>query len=62
MSMSGSGLKGYLHPMPPKAARRQAPFWSPRLAHQSEHPARRLRGRHRRGTLLLRGHPCENKP
>ena len=42
--------------MPPKAARRQGSFWSPRLVHQSEQPARRLCGRHRRGTFLLRGH------
>ena len=47
--------------MAPKAARRQGPFWLLRLAHQSEQPARRLRGRHRRGTLLLRGHTCAKK-
>ena len=58
---SQRALKGYLHPMAPKAARRQGPFWLLRLAHQSEQPARRLRGRHRRGTLLLRGHTCAKK-
>ena len=49
-------LKRYLHPMPPKAARRQGCFWPPRRSHQSDQPARRLCGRYRRGTLLLRGH------
>ena len=48
--------------MPPEAARRQAAFWPARLSHQPKHPARRLRGRHRRGTLLLGGHAREDVP